>query len=81
MCFFICISGRDVDKTVEVPGNCKRARAYYSSLVTSAYVLRIFKVVLRGFVTIFTTLMKAVECSRNIRSSCYETSGLFTCDE
>ena len=39
------------------------------------------KVVLRGFVTAFITLMKAVECSRNIGSSCHETSGVFICDE
>ena len=44
-------------------------------------MLCIFKLVLRGFVTAFITLMKAVECSRNIGLSCYETFGVFICDE
>ena len=33
-----------------------------------------------GFVTPFIILMKAVKCSQNIGSPCYETSGVLICD-
>ena len=61
---------RDIDKIVELSGNCERTLVIFCWYECSHAVFFVLCSVADRFVTPFIILMKAVKCSQNIGSPC-----------